>query len=124
MAVEDVLVVDKNKKNKKLIEAEKRFEQMKLDEARAKIVQREKRICVEKIKAELLDKKATVRSTRQDHVETKQFMDEYNPYAARITNESLTKARMARTKNDTRTRNSLDDTNFNNSFEKRVSFEQ
>ena len=114
----DVLVVEKNKKNKKLIETEKRFEQMKVDEMRTKIVQQEKRICVEKIKSELLDKKATVRSVRQDHVATKQFMDEYNPYAARITTESLTKARMARTNTNTM-KNSIDDIN---SFEKRVTF--
>ena len=116
----DVLVVEKNKKNKIKIQTEERLERMKQDEIRTKIVQQEKRICVEKIKKSLLDKKATVKDIRHQHEATKQFIEEYNPYAARITQESLTKARLARTMGGT-LRNSTDD-NFNT--EKRVTFIQ
>jgi hypothetical protein len=120
----DVLVVEKNKKNKLKIQTEERLEKMKQDEIRTKIVQQEKRIGIEKIKQSLLDKKATVKDIRHQHEVTKQFIEEYNPYAARITQESLTKARSSRTMGETNNRNtfksSIDD-NFN--IDKRVSFQ-
>jgi len=86
--------VTKDKKNR-ISAARKVIIEHNLEQtAQEAITNIERRECVEKIKDELQRKKVVAKKLRASHVVTKRILEEFNPYAAAISKESIATAKL------------------------------
>lgn len=84
------LVEQKERKNKLVIEKEKKKEKEALDIIRKDEVEFEKAVCVDKLKDMVIYKKSMFLEGQEQHNRTKRVLYETNPYATKITVENRT----------------------------------
>ena len=82
--------------NKTTLERQERRSKMAAVTERDLLVNFEKKVSIEKIKARIVEKKSMFLTGQKQHDVTRTVLMEHNPYAASISDESLTKVRSQR----------------------------
>jgi Rps23 Pro-64 3,4-dihydroxylase Tpa1-like proline 4-hydroxylase len=92
------VVIQKNKVCKKVVKKERNIQQKAEEEYKERELIIERRERNEKLKEEVLHKKAMAQIGRDHHVKVKKFIEDFNPYAARINQEIHEKTSTLRSK--------------------------
>ena len=92
------VVIQKDNFSKKVVKKEKIIQRKAEAEYKEKELLIERRERNEKIKEEVLQKKAMAQVGRDQHVKVKKLIEDFNPYAARINHEIHEKTLAVRSK--------------------------